>query len=769
MSPTSHRQPAETAAAVPEFSRSPARRALAMAGGPLCCALLAAAGLAISPAPAAAVQDDGQAMAQPDAQLVGQVEDFYHYAAIANYQAAGAVGRNLLDANPDPQMLMAAFRQVHLERSRDLTDLDRQLERWQNQPEIGEVTQQLVELVNQGRRARATDPQFIQEQIERLGNGNLAFRGGLDNLRNSGEYAVPQMISYLGDPNRAELHADIRNALRGLGVEAVNPLLAALSAEDPSLVAQVIGVLGDIGYPVAVPFILEQVEQNPGDQVQQTARRALQQLGSSADANASQAYLDVAEAFWLNRSPIQPDARFDGANIWAWQDGNLSATPVPEQIFDEVMAMRAAANALALEGDTSTKDDALSLWLASNFRREAELGAGETDPTRPAEDYDASYYGTQAGVRYLMDVLDRSINERGLPPESRYDSSEVALRAIRALREIVGESTLPEGDSPLTRAMNYPDRRVRIEAAMTLAQALPTRAVSGSEQVVPLLADALSQTGEPTVLLVMPDRNALNAAEEALGEGYRVVGAVDPTEAAEKASALPGVSVMVVDTSMGRQQVDSLLSLSRGNPKLNGAAKLLLTDSSASDYENLKEGDPTLTTAVMGQGELAEAVETARTQVGGLPLDPEAAGDLATQAGQLLKEIGLGSSVYSLQSAQPQLLASLDDPREQIQQLAAEIVALLDGSEPQEALLQKGTNPDASPVVQAAAFTGLATSAKRQGNQLGSSPDALLETVANAETPEVRLAAAGAAGALALDVNQARRLIIRDSGTAGEE
>ena len=764
----SHRKPAETA----EVVTAPNRRPLAAACGSLCCALVAAAGLALMPAPAtAAVQDgqqDQQNQAEPSPELMGQVEDFYHYAAIANYQAAAAMGQQIVDANPDPQALMMAFREVQGRRG-PIQNLDQQFNRWQNQEQIAEVTQQIVEIVNEGRRGRATDPQFIQEQIQRLGNGNLARRGALDNLRNSGEYAVPQMLAVLGDPNRAELHADIRFAMRELGVEVVNPLLAALSANDPAVVAQVIGVLGDIGYPVAVPFILEQSGKNDTPQIQQTARRALQQLGSELGANASAAYLDVAETFWLNRSPVQPDARYGGANIWRWEGDGLTAVNVPEQIFDEVMAMRAAANALALDGDTATKDEALSLWLASNYRRESELGAGGEDGTRPDGDFDAGYYGRQAGVGYLMDVIDRATSERSLPPESRYDAADVALRAIRSLREIIGQSTLPEGESPLTRAMNYPDRRVRIEAAMALAQALPTRAVSGSEQVVPLLADALSQTGEPTVLLVMSDRNALNSAEEELGEGYRIVGAVSPTEAAEKASALPGVSVMVIDTTMGDGQVFDMLELASGNPKLNGAAKLLLTQTASSQWGAQAESNATIATAVRGEGSLADAVESARNNVGGLPLDAEAAGDLATQAGMLLKEIGLGSSVYSLQSAQPQLLAALDDEREQIRQLAAEIVALLDGGEAQGALLQTATNPDTSPVVQAAAYTALATSAKRQGNQLGNDPDGLLDAVENAETPEVRLAAASAAGALALPVEDARRLIIRDSGTAGEE
>ena len=624
----------------------------------------------------------------------------------------------------------------------------------------------VVELVNEGRSRRATDPAFIREQVERLGQGRIAYNNALDALRNSGEYAVPTMLEYLGDPDRRALHGDVRNALTDLGLDALNPLLAATDAQDPELLSQVILVLGEIGYPAAVPHILERLERNPGGQVEQQATRALARIGYTGGSTAAAEYLDQAERFWRNESPIRPDARFPGANAWQWNGQALRADVVPEQIFDEVMSMRHSAKALQLAGDgqQEVQDRALPLYLAGNYRREAELGPGEADPTTPDGTPTAGYYGTQAGVDALQAVIDRAVSERTLPPERRYDAGEVALRAVRSLRKIIGESTLQPGESPLTRAMNFPDRRVRVEAAMALAQALPTVAVSGSEQVVPLLAEGLSQTGEPTVLLVLPDRDALNAASETLGgDGeYRVVGATDASEAFERARALPGVDVLVVDTRLGDSAVADLLSQAGASPKLNGSAKLLLTKAEGGRFEQYAGIDPTVTTSTASPtGDLAAAVAAARDQVGGLPLDELGATELAVTAAELLMDIGLGSSVFSLDTAESQLLAALDDERPDVQRLAARIVALLDGGRPQRALLQKGLSQDSPTEVRVAAFEALAESAKRIGNQLGGdNTERLLEAARSAEDLAVRTAAAESVGALSLPSQQAKTLII---------
>ncbi|MEL7240084.1 MAG: hypothetical protein AAGK78_14600, partial [Planctomycetota bacterium] len=155
--------------------------------------------------PAVAPQTAAVAFAQDNDELVDLVDDFYNAAAIGSYDAANAFGQAILDGGYDPTDLVDAFNEAHSRRNAPGEDLDRKLITWQTTEEIGDVTTKIVELVNEGRRSRATDPAFIRTQIERLSNGSLAYQNGLAQLRNSGGFAVPQMLQVLADSDQAAL------------------------------------------------------------------------------------------------------------------------------------------------------------------------------------------------------------------------------------------------------------------------------------------------------------------------------------------------------------------------------------------------------------------------------------------------------------------------------------------------------------------------------------------------------------------------------------
>src|SRR2546423_15631167 len=70
------------------------------------------------------------------------------------------------------------------------------------------------------------------------------------------------------------------------------------------------------------------------------------------------------------------------------------------------MAMRACEYSLKL--GQSSSGDALSLWLASNYKREAELPEGQQDPTRQANQPSAHFYGVDSGAAYLNNALGRA-------------------------------------------------------------------------------------------------------------------------------------------------------------------------------------------------------------------------------------------------------------------------------------------------------------------------------------------------------------------------
>ena len=742
----------------------------------------AAIALVSAPARPALAQDPAAATQPADSafeDLVRLVDNFYHTARMANYTAAQAYGSQILAQNVDPEMLLDAFREVHKRHSEQPADLDRQMLVWQQQPELADVAGEIVKRVNEGRVARATNRQFIAEQLERLAGGNIAYRNALAQLRFSGEYAVPVMIQYLQDREKVQFHADIRRAMRDLGVDMLSPLWAACQMENETVLIMVVAALGDLQYDASIPYLLEQVETTGSDAVRRAARQALERLGYSGGSTAADEFYRLAERFFYEQTPVIPNRRLGTATIWSWggEQAGPVRTDVPPQIFNEVMAMRAAGKALKLG---QGMDNALALWLAANYRREGELMQGEVDQTQPEGSPSAHYYGAQAGTKYLLDVLERAEADRvRLARGNRYNTADVSLRAIKSLQEIVGRGNISAGETPLTTAMNFPDRRVRIEAAFALAQALPQQPIAGQEQVVPLLADALSQTGQPSVLVLSADQELANRSVEQLtAANYRAAGAGSVVDMIAQAQQLPSVDVVVIDSAIGDREIDTLLINSQANPKLSGAAKLVMVNNQATRYERMKLTDPTLETTLAREGEnLVKAIEGARAGVGALPLEPEAATELATRSGMLLKLLGTSDSIFRIENGEEFLLAAMADARPEVRTLAGEVVALLDSGRSQPALLAAALRPEEAPEVRISFFNSLATSAKAFGNRLnGDQIDTLLAAAANREQLEVQASAAEAVGAMNLPADEARRLIIEQtsgtesapvSGTAG--
>ena len=373
-------------------------------------ALLAPATLPALVAPAVA-QTVPDSVTVPD-DLQTLVEDYWHYGKIARYDVAAQKGRAVLDAGAEPQQVLKAFETVVLERAGrrgDLSNLDAELIRWQSVDNAAmvEVTSEIDALLNDARYAIRQDPTFITSQIERLRVNGVAYDRALDNLRRSGELAVPFMLDYLQDPAKVELHTPIRRALRDLGRLALNPLVAATQAQDNQLLTTVLLALGDIGYDDAVPYIarIEQSGEYPQG-VRQAARQAMARFGQQAGAidvqPAADLFYRLGEKLYYDQSALAADARVPTASVYTFEGGRLQRTEVAPQIFNEIMAMRAAEYALALSGspsasagttagaslatpDAGVADRALSLWLAADYKREAQLeqlGEGATDPTR---------------------------------------------------------------------------------------------------------------------------------------------------------------------------------------------------------------------------------------------------------------------------------------------------------------------------------------------------------------------------------------------------
>ena len=612
-------------------------------------------------------------------------------------------------------------------------------------------------------------PKYIEDNIKLLSQNERGYDLAIDRLRESGELAVIYLIDDLRDVSKNSYHSSIRRALRDLGLAAVNPLLAATEMKDQQTLMTVVDVLGDLGYDVAVPYLarLLQSSETQGD-VKAATNDALRRL-RIADPGilvpATQFY-QLSEKFYYDNSAVRAEKKNPIGRIFYWnEDKGLTFLAVPQPIFHDVMSRRAAEYALKLtQGNGTVADDSLSLWLSANFQDEAELPTGQKDTTLSADSPSAHYWGTLSGTKYLNFALSRANRDR---------NAAVAIRVIQSLQDTGGQATLFGGtDHPLMDALQFPDRLVRYEAAFALAAALPRNSFVGEERVVPLLAEALSQTGAPNVLVLVPSQDLLNGLVAGLNQqGYNAVGGLTPTGAVANASARPAIDAILMTDDLPDQSIQQMEILATQTPRLERAVKVIITKTKASPYVVESVSDTTLSTTqakITDLPAMKSAIDGARARGGLLPLDQATSGKYATRAADLLSKIAINHSpVFDVSVAQPLLLSALDDVRPEIVKDTATVLGLLDAPEIQPALLQKAGDDKTSDDLKVALYQALATNARNFGKHLNDDEVSVVQkVVASAPNLDVRTAAGAARGALDLPADQAKKLIIDQARTA---
>jgi hypothetical protein len=703
--------------------------------------------------------------------LADQVDDFWHYGEIGRYDIQAAVGNKIIAAGQqNPEDLLKAFEGIadrHHLPSGAPSDLDTALLRWQAaDPKMRTIATQVIELLNKGRFARRQNPEFIAENIKRLSGGERAYSLAMQQLRNSGELAVPQLVAILvsQDPANLPNHDVARRALIDLGRAALNPLLAAtqMDPKDPALTT-ICGVLGQITYQrsPAIPYLVG-LTRNPqaSAQVRQAAAAALANLpGANSSANPGDLFYNLAETFYYGNGAIQPDPRSPKAFVWFWADHSLTSKAIPPQIFNDIMTMREAEHALKQNNPpASAPEQSVALWLAANIRRGIDLPAGETDPTRAADEPQPHYYNVAEGAQYLNLVLSRSLND------NTPASGAVALAAIKSLQGIVGQSNLFSGNrgEPLVQAMRYADRQVRFEAAFALAAALPQRPFQGSDLVVPLLAEAVTQSGMPGVLIIGPQADRARISGDL--KNYATAGGNDAAGAVAESASIPAVDVIVMSEDMGNPEVSHMIDLASQNPRLAHAAKLIIVHSLASPWARLSLTDPTISyTQATGGESLINSIEQARKKAGGLPMDAKSASDFSLRAANLLAKLAISrGQIFNLNVAEPMLLSALGDKRPEIVAAVGDAVALINSPRAQGALADRAADAKTPPENRINLYRSLALSAKFHGSHLDANQiNDLQQVVTSEKNLDIRSAAAEARGALNLPAQAVQSLILQ--------
>ena len=630
------------------------------------------------------------------------------------------------------------------------------------QKDLAVVITKLMQKIEDGAKALRANPDQIENWIKMLaGPSPKGFQIASERLRESGEYCLVQLVQKLRSAETPETTKDrIVAFLPTLGLQAVRPLSEALQSSDSLLVERVSEVLGQIGYPTAGPM-LKEVLQRPNllprtSKAVQTALLACAGKDSGG-GKLSDMYYKLAAKYYYGDQSVLSDPRFESANVWYWKDDlGLTYKPVPRAIFCDVYAMRYAR--LALQADAGNRE-AVAMWIAADFRREAALPAGAADPIRSADEPRAEFYALVSGPSFLQDVLSRGLRDESVP---------VIVGAIGALARTAGAASLVKsaGDEsqPLVKAMGYSDGRVRFLAAVTLAAALPQEKFPGADSVIPVLNDALRMGGGKRVMLVCDNSDLAKRLK-----GLVRAAGMEAAEAADAAKAVAAIRGGVgADLAVVAAKADTAaISALRREPALKNLPVIVIGKDSADLREAMAKDKQIVSLSASAED---EAIASALAKVAkGEGMTPEEAAKWAVQAAGAIRMLATtGNRVFDVNSTIGSLVALMKDAHPEVRTAAAAALAVMPDAAAQQAVAANALAEAGEEKDRIVAFKVAAESVRRFGNKLSDAQvKAVLEIASGKGSLELRDAAAQLSGSMNLPSEKIKSLIL-NAGAAGQ-
>ena len=596
---------------------------------------------------------------------------------------------------------------------------------------------------------RSRDPEQIRADIKALGGERRAEFLAIQRLKETGQFAAPYYLEVLKDTTQSRLHPRVINAMIEVGKELTYPLAVALAHVDATTQVNIARVVGEIGYPEALPYLKLVSESDVDANVKRACLAAYTQitetLGTDVTGSPADLFVKIGQSKYAvgtrNGELLGMDLGNKTGIIWRYnKDAGLVPIAVPERVYADSLAMQNAVSALALDPEMT---DAVTLHLAANLRRENRLN-GDADPGYQLSQ-PATFYLLVSGAPQQKAVLGRALTDK---------DAALALDAIEAMAKTVGNNVLlgsEDTKAPVLDALYFSDRRVRYTAALTLASAQPKQAFAGSISVVPVLGQAVRQSDTLNAMIVAPggQADALTAAMENIE--YKAVGDIDLDRAANKAAAaMPGVDLIVYTGDFAG--FEAMYAAAKSDGTLSVAPILALVSEGVAssitvNYPGVQTaGSITDTTNDAEADRLERLAKQTIETYGGEPIGADEALAYAEAALAQLTSIAGSESIYNASDVEPILIEALDDDRSSVATGAAQTLELMNSEAAQQGLADAALSRVGD--VQIAMLDALAESAKAYGSKVKrESIDALIELV-NTSTGKTALSAARALGAL---------------------
>lgn len=723
---------------------------------PLSAMLAASALLAFAPsalsASAANAQDGPASSAKDLTSLEKSVSDFIHYVLIGKADLAESSAQAALSADATDADLAQVVDGAGLAER-----LDKAISRSRSMGGVADLAAQLESRVEGGRQSMARDPKRIAESIGML-RGTLRERMIADErLMAAGEYAVPQLLKVVVDSTDSALELEATKRIVGLKRQAVLPLSLALVNLDANSQRKVVAMLADIGWPTAIPFILE-VGASPSspESLREACNAAFAQLNGSAKDVSAQ-FTALARRFFDRDDSLIPNPTDTLNNVWSYDASEggfagLQATAVSTAIFCDDMAKLLARRALAADPSNTS---ALAVFIAADLRRENTLGS-DADRGR----YSPQFFATTAGPSVCNEVLALAI-----------DSKDTALvrDAIDVLAQTAGGAKLvaASGRAPILEALRYSDRRVRLDAALAIAGSNPGQSFPGDFTVVPTLASAVSGVDSSRAVVVGGSIEERQAIEQQLGSaGFASIGGAAAASGFE-ALELEVIRANGVDLVVLRGSLDTIQEgVARVRASGATAATPIVAIAAAADGASVRSafaGNRSVVVWTDGgtSDSFRGAAALAISRTSGEAFDEAEGAEYAMRAAEALRAVAVGRNpVFDLADAEPALLRALSTRQGGLRMMVAEVLALIGSPAAQSALVDAAISATGGEQIALCDFAALA--ARRSGASADERQLAALRGVIANSEGEVADAAGRLYGSLDAGSAEAVKLITRD-------
>ncbi len=688
--------------------------------------------------------------------------DFMHYALIGNFELAKDNANKLIQSDPDPvQVLDLAENSRYADAYRNLSLMQ------ENTQELRDVAKSIVQIVEEGRYLRRKNPKRIEDEIKRLSSTTRGHMLAVSRLKDSGEWAVPQIVNALRDSNRRDELEVIKRALPKLGRDAVNPLaVAMLYCKDLNLKLIIADVLGEIGYHKALPYLQEIVEdENTVSDLRSVAEEAIEKITTVNSlpngVNSAMLYERLANDYYNELDSLKVPENQEIANVWFWDyRKGLYKEEVPRGAFDELMTMRYAEHALRRD---SSLAGSVAIWLSAFFRLEAN---GFEQPQYFGEGHaDADTYALTSGPEYLHRVLKRALDNRNRP---------VALKAIKAMRRNAGQGSLLYelmGKKPLVDALSYPDREVRFSAALAIGQVLPLEEFEAAPMVIKILSEAVQQRGQKYAVVIDPDHAQRNKMMSDLRETYTggVIGSDSYANIVTKVRELPSVDLVVISNKVTGLDLPAILELMNKQYRLAFCPTVVIADSeNLPSTKAVVKDYPFVSIKLRGitAAEMPAVASEIMAANNAREFSAELADGYALAAARTLEALCVTrNSVLPLIDSQSALLGGLKDSRAEIQQSSIIALGRLESTDAQRELADMALNDATEYDIRLMLLDSLSFSARQFGNLLNTDQTSGLYKIASSfdADPKLRNLACQAYGSLSLPSAKVSTLVLDQS------